>query len=503
MLITKGTNEFSPNRPTIYYWILFIATIVYFITAYNSHGYFHADEHFQIIEFARLKMSMNTPDAMPWEFRDQVRSTIQPLICFLFFKFFYLLHITDPYTLSFFLRLLTALLALYSIHHFITCTEDRIPERKEKIVYYFLSYLIWFIPFISVRFSSETWGGLFFLNALSIQFDQRPNTRNYLLMGCLFGISFLFRFQMAFASLGFVLWLICIYKIAVTDLGKLITGALICILAGVIIDCWFYGNLVFSPWNYFHANVVNDIASAFGTSPWYTYLEEALVLPGYFLGALLLLSLLLLLIKQPKNSVIWCIIPFLIVHSIIPHKEERFMFPLIYLLPLLLISAYQKLRELVNGTLLIVLKYLCIVFFVTLNSAGLLVMANRSAAIGKMEMVRYIHEHYPDKPVNLIYCVFGDVLDKHGGIIPYKEKKLHAREIKNLCALADSLIIPGEENILVIKKEHLQMESCSSTISENHFILQKQSVPVWAQWLNDNIYNGFTPTDVYELYRHE
>jgi phosphatidylinositol glycan class B len=191
------------------------------------------------------------------------------------------------------------------------------------------------------------------------------------------------------------------------------------------------------------------------------------------------------------------------VHSTIPHKEERFMFPMVYLLSFLLMSAYEKLRALVKGPVISTLNYLFVLFFISLNSVGLFVMANRSAAIGKMEMVRYIHVHYPHKPVNLIYCVFGDVLDKHGGIIPYEEKKLHTREIKNLCALSDSLIIPGEENILVIKKEHLQLESCSTTISENHFILQKQSIPVWVEWLNDNIYNGFNPTDVYELYRHE
>jgi phosphatidylinositol glycan class B len=490
-------------RPTIYYWILFIAAIVYFITAYNSHGYIDPDEHFQIIEFARLKMGMNSPDAMPWEYTYQIRPTIQPFICFLLFKFLNFIHITDLYTLGFFLRLLTALLALYSIHRFVRCTEHFITNENAKTFYYLLSYLIWFIPFLSVHFGSETWGGLFFLNALTMYFDTKISNRKYFLIGCMLGISFLFRFQMAFAAMGFILWLLFFNKMTIKNLREVIAGSFLWVLIGAIIDCWFYRKLVFTPWNYFQANIINDAASAFGTSPWYEYLKTLLFLPGYFLGVLFILSLIILIVTNPKNIVLWCILPFFIMHSIVPHKEDRFMFPMIHLLPLLLVSAYEKLRELANKRVISILNYLFIVFFVTLNLAGLIFFASRPAATGKMEMIRFIHNNYADKPVNLIHCVYSDVLDKHARIVPYEEKNLHTREIKNLCALSDSLIIPGEENILIIRKEDLLLESCSSALTQNHFIFKQYSMPEWGQWLNANIYYGFNPQDVYELYRHE
>ncbi len=496
-------NFFNNFRPATYHWILFIATIVFGITAWNSHGHFCADEHFQIIEFARLKMGINKPVDMPWEFKEQIRSTIQPVICFFLFKCFNFVNITDLFVIGFLLRLLTAAFAIYSIHRFIICTEHLIQNKNARIAYYVLSYFIWFIPFISVRFSSETWGGLFFLNALTVHFNSKQQASKSLLIGCMLGLSFLFRFQTAFASLGFVLWLIVVDKMNMKELGKLIVGSLISLLIGFLIDRWFYGNFVFTPWNYFYANLVKDIASVFGVSPWYEYFRLLWILPGHFLGVLIMLSFLLLLFTKPKNIAVWCILPFFIVHSLIPHKEERFLFPMVYLLPILLISAYEKLAELIQGKVLIILNFLFIAFFITLNSAGLLIMAGRSAGIGRMGLVKYIHDHYHDKPINFIYCTYADIRDKHGGIVPYEEKKMHLKEINNLCDLSDSLIVPGEENILVIRKENLELESCNTTISENHFVLQEQSVSELGQWFNEYIYGAFSDEDIYQLYTQE
>jgi phosphatidylinositol glycan class B len=409
--------------------------------------------------------------------------------------------------MSFFLRLLTAALALYSIHRFIRCTEHLIINKNSKIIYYLLSYLVWYTPYLSVHFGSETWGGLFLLNALSMYFDQKPNEKKYFLIGILLGISFLCRFQMALSAIGFIAWLLFISKISLKNTLGLILGCFICLMIGAIIDSLFYGNLVFTPWNYLYIDLIKskttELTNVFEASPWYTYFTYLLILPGYFLGVLFLLSFLILIITKPKHIVLWCIIPFFIVHSAIPHKQERFMFPMIYLLPLLLMSAYEKLSEMANRYVLSILNYLFIIFFVTLNLAGLIFLTSRPGANGKIEMVKYIHDHYPDRPINLIYCEFGDILDKHGNIIPYEEKKLHAQKIRTLCDLSDSLIVDGAENILVIKKLHLQMQSCSTAIEANHFILKKQSMPDWVQWLNATIYHGFDPMDVFELYVYE
>lgn len=37
-------------------YVFIIALIVHFITAFNSIGFYHAEEHYQILEFAHYKM---------------------------------------------------------------------------------------------------------------------------------------------------------------------------------------------------------------------------------------------------------------------------------------------------------------------------------------------------------------------------------------------------------------------------------------------------------------
>jgi len=79
--------------------IVFIfAFIVYGITAYQSSGYYHADEHYQIIEFAGSKLGTHTSDELAWEYKAAIRPALQPTICYLVFSILHFFHIDDPYS---------------------------------------------------------------------------------------------------------------------------------------------------------------------------------------------------------------------------------------------------------------------------------------------------------------------------------------------------------------------------------------------------------------------
>ncbi len=66
--------------------IFLLAIAVYVITAYNSLGYHQADEHYQIIEFAGTKLGTHMAEDLPWEYRDQIRPTLQPTMVYAIFK---------------------------------------------------------------------------------------------------------------------------------------------------------------------------------------------------------------------------------------------------------------------------------------------------------------------------------------------------------------------------------------------------------------------------------
>lgn len=131
--------------------VLGIAFIVYLVTAFNSKGYFQYDEHYQIIEFADFKLGLNTPADLAWEFQAQIRPGIQPAICVVAFKILNHVGVTDPYSLSLSLRLITLLCSLTAITLFVNSSLSLIGSDHQKL-YIILSYLLWFLPFINVRF---------------------------------------------------------------------------------------------------------------------------------------------------------------------------------------------------------------------------------------------------------------------------------------------------------------------------------------------------------------
>ena len=82
LIINKEYRHFIKKN---YIYLLSILTLI--ITAFFSSGYYHFDEHFQILEFAGLKLKMTLATNLPWEYTYQMRPAIQPAIVVLFLNF--------------------------------------------------------------------------------------------------------------------------------------------------------------------------------------------------------------------------------------------------------------------------------------------------------------------------------------------------------------------------------------------------------------------------------
>lgn len=468
---------------------ILIAIIVYLITAINNKGFYHADEHYQIIEFAGLKTGTHNKDDLAWEFRKEIRPSLQPTICFVIFTVCKTLNITDPYDQTLVLRLLSVIFAIIAITFFINVTSRQI-QNKNLIPYYkLLSYFIWFIPFISVRFSSETWSGLSFLLAISFYLSHIKASTKDKLIGILFAISFLFRFQIGFAILGFGLWLLIIEKLNAKRILTMSIFGVLTILFGFIVDCWFYGKLVFAPWNYFYVNIVQDAASGFGTSPWYFYIKEIILHSTPYIGIPILLCSIFFIISKPKNLIIWCILPFIIIHSIIPHKEDRFLFPMAFFIPFIIMKCIDLLYSIRKLRLIRYSFYLiCSVIF-TVNFAGLLIISNKAAGCGYMEITEYIHDNYRNDSINLTYHSYSNPYDpwmslpmKH-----YCQDNIKETRINNLLELNQNNIDTNKVNLLVFYNDCLTKNGAEKNIASNHFVLEKQSVSKWVYFLNEHL----------------
>lgn len=491
------------SKKDILIFIAAIATLLYSITALNSHGYYHADEHYQIVEFAGLKLGTHTQEEIAWEFKSHIRPTLQPVICFGLLKTFIILNINNPYNQAFLLRLLSALFSIVVILFFIQNTKNLIQNKSIKTAYYFLSYFLWFIPVISVRFSSETWSGLMFLLALALFFNNSSNKERPFLTGFIFGISFLFRFQIAFAIIGFCSWLIFYKHIKFNYLLKVFTTFCSVLFIGLLLDSWFYGEFVFSPWKYFFS-VVESGGNGFGISPWYFYIIKLLSYPSYFVGIPLILSIIIITIYKRDSFLLWCIVPFVLIHSLIPHKEERFIFPVIYLFPLVLIEGYTIFHNICQPRIVVkLLNFYLLTIFLFVNILGIFVMSQKSAGIGRMEITKYIHDKYGNENINLIFCSWANPYNPWHSLPVkfYIEKSISEYRINDLCEFNDTLIKKDAINLIVLRKIDRNNIDCSGIIERNNLIFEKQSIPKWIEIINEK-YNGFKNHNILELYRY-
>ena len=317
-----------------------------FIAAFFSQGFHHFDEHFQILEFAAIKLHLTTEDQLPWEYKEQMRSALQPAIVVLFHKVLEPLGIKDPFLITFLLRLMTAFLSWLAILGFLKSFGDTLKKNWLACFVVPLSFFFCLSVYDGVRFSSENWGGLFFALGLAGTTRSDSNSKRHsFFSGCLLGLSFLSRFQMGLMILGLGLWLIGVKKEKVKPLLLLILGFSLVFILGILLDHWFYGNWPITFWNYFQLNLIQGKAARFGIQPWYEYFKLLLIylLPPF--SVFFVCGLLAFFWLYPTHVFTFCLLPFLVVHSLIGHKEARFLFPLLYFFPILLGVTFQKLNE--------------------------------------------------------------------------------------------------------------------------------------------------------------
>lgn len=456
--------------------VFIIALFWYSITAYYSIGYIHADEHYQIIEFAGLLDGTNQTTDLAWEFDRQIRPTIQPIIAHLVLRACDFSSIDNPYTKAFILRLITALLAVLSILFF-TNSAKKFIEKKYWKVFLILSYFIWFLPFINVRFSSETWSGLALLVGVSLLIKDKLTRKTFVLAGLILGFSFLLRFQIAVAVFGLVLWLLFIAKEKISNLAWMISAGFFVVFLGFLIDSWFYGDSVFVFWNYLKVNLIEGAAASFGVSPWYQYF----LLIGYYalppIGLLILVSFLYVVYKKLKSIFIWIAVPFVLIHIFIGHKELRFLYPIINFLPIIFILAIQSFNWKIVSNVRRKLLQISIVFLLVLNLVGLLYVSTIPAGLSsRVKISEYIYQLGIEKQINL-YC-----FNKSNPYYPwglstnfYFQDNLEIRELDFV--EKSSFLKNKKKNILVIDLKDIEDIDIQKFITNNNMIEICKSSP--------------------------
>ncbi len=329
---------------------LWAGLAIIMVTAWFSVGYNHPDEHFQILEFCNYKLGLSRSYDLPWEFDAKCRTAIQPFLAYCICKPFLALGCYNPFIAVFLLRLFSGIFAWWVTCRLVLQLLPTFTTQKGKDLFVYCSLFLWYIPYLYTRFSAENLSGQFFFLAVSLILGRGANggfksILKLVIAGLLLGFVVFIRLQMAFALVGLAIWLLFVNRLPARYWAALIVSGLVAMALCVLVDYWFYGSWQFTPYNYFHTNIVEHVAEKFGVFPWYYYVPTFIESAIPHIGLVLVVFYLCGVYNRPFNLFALASAVFILGHSLIGHKEMRFLFPMSFAFIYLVCVGYEVLAK--------------------------------------------------------------------------------------------------------------------------------------------------------------
>lgn len=319
--------------------VLAASLVVQVIVCLTAVGIYHPDQYFQIVEFSSWQMHRPSAAPLVWEFGAHLRPTLQVYLFSGYSALCTTLGIHDPYWQFCWLRLLFGL-SLFVLFNAICLYYF---QRDRRVLFYVLLILnfSWILPYTRTLFSSEMLSSFLFFGALFFyDVRGRGSRRGWwvaLLTGFVFSLAFYVRFQTAFALVGVFIWMLL-----VPAERRLILPVAVGFALGfglnTALDAGFYHEWVFTPYVYYKVNIGEGKAASMGTASFLLYvgvLAAVVVAPPLSL-VLLYTGIRAAVVRQLRQPFTLAVLLFILGHCFIAHKEERFLFPVLNVLPVLI-----------------------------------------------------------------------------------------------------------------------------------------------------------------------
>jgi GPI mannosyltransferase 3 len=313
--IFSGTGA-SGRDPFLLVIILFAGLLRLWL-ALADHSIYWPDEIYQSLEQAhRVAFGYGI---IPWEFRDGARSWLLPGAIAGVWKLAAALGVQSSIVLVALARSCMVLASSATIW-----LSARVAGRLGgKRAAWVAAGVLAVIP-VSVVFGfrtmSETVSAPLVVLSLSCLLDR--SSKGAALAGVWLGLAALLRYQNVLFAFSFVPWLLVQQR--GRDTLRFCAGAAACAVAGGLLDWATWGSPFHSLITYLKFNLLQDGASTFGVeSVWY-YATSLWNSTG---PALLVLCGLALLGAVYQRALGLAAALYLVVHSLIPHKELRFLVP--------------------------------------------------------------------------------------------------------------------------------------------------------------------------------
>jgi len=342
----KQLRHFKEKHPFLF--IMLIGLVLRLISAIFSRGFGMHDDHFLVIEPAAswidgLDVQGWLPGT-PGNSGPEGHSFFYVGFHYLFLGFLKMLGITNPQWVMFFVRIIHVMLSLLVIS-FGYRIASLISEKQTAYKAALLLAVFWFMPFLSVRNLVEMvsipflmYGSLIILRQELIRKGDEPgyHKTSFLVAGFFLGLAFSVRYQTLFftGGIGLALLILRNYKgMLTTALGFLIS---VVIFQGII-DFFIWKTPFAELITYVEYNLSH--AQDYPNMPWYHYLT---VMLGLLIPPVSVMLLFGFFRDWKRHFLLFFpVFLFLLMHSIFPNKQERFILPIVPLLLVLGLSGWD------------------------------------------------------------------------------------------------------------------------------------------------------------------
>jgi phosphatidylinositol glycan class B len=297
--------------------VVALAMSLRFAYAIGSQNTHHPDEVFQYLEPAhRLVFGYGI---IPWEYRFGTRSWLIPYFASVPLYFCRFLNIDQP---SIYVPLVKCWFCMASIPLVFSgysIARSLISESAGRVAAIMMAFwyeLIYFSP----RPFADVIGAYFLFTAMAL-LVACPGRRKPLLFGFLTAAGCAVRMQ--YSPLGLCLFFVAVLKFRNAQLGRAVGAAVGVILAVGYLDELTWGKWFISYYNNYLFNSVYGVSEMFGRHEAYWFIDKLLIGSN---GILLAASLLGLCYITRLWVLVGSFVTVVGVHSLIPHKEYRFIF---------------------------------------------------------------------------------------------------------------------------------------------------------------------------------
>jgi hypothetical protein len=316
--------------------IVIASVLLHAVTAWTSLGYHQLDEHFQILEMLSYHLGHTPREGLPVDFGQQVRPFFAIAPMYVIARGVEVFS-DSPIVLERVLRFVAACLGFATTLALAARLRSEVKTPRARLFGTAFLLLYWPFLYTHARLSAEPWGSNAFYAALLLlprQHDRAPARAalRELGAGLLLGAAFHLRYHLGVAMVGaFALWVL--ERRSLAFFGRVALGFALTFALGVLADRWGYGTWALPAWNYFQSQIIRRDVELAGVSPWWWYFSEITLTLVPPFGALLIGLVGWFGYRNPRHPFVLPGALFFLVHVGIPHKEQRFLTPLLPLVP--------------------------------------------------------------------------------------------------------------------------------------------------------------------------